>query len=52
MFRLFQRIPRGLEPVAEIFKEHVESEGTKLVKEVTEAADAKKDKESGTEGCR
>ena len=43
MFRLFQRIPRGLEPVAEIFKEHVESEGTKLVKEVTEAAESKKD---------
>ncbi|GAX75998.1 hypothetical protein CEUSTIGMA_g3441.t1 [Chlamydomonas eustigma] len=47
MFRLFQRVPRGLEPVAEIFKEHVENEGMKLVKEVTEAAESKKDKEAG-----
>lgn len=34
MYRLFQRIPKGLDPVAEIFKEHVDSEGMKLVKEV------------------
>eukprot|EP00955_Chlamydomonas_euryale_P100750 365303-Chlamydomonas_euryale.AAC.37 len=44
MFRLFQRIPKGLEPVAEIFREHVEHEGTKLVKEVTEAVESKKEK--------
>ncbi|GAX74529.1 hypothetical protein CEUSTIGMA_g1978.t1 [Chlamydomonas eustigma] len=47
MFRLFQRIPRGLDPVAEIFKEHVENEGMKLVKEVTEATESKKEKEAG-----
>jgi cullin 1 len=47
MFRLFQRIPQGLEPVAEIFKKHVDSEGMKLVKEATEAANAKKEKEAG-----
>lgn len=47
MFRLFQRIPKGLEPVAEIFREHVDHEGTKLVKEVTEAVEAKKEKEAG-----
>lgn len=47
MYRLFQRIPKGLEPVADIFKKHVEGEGMKLVKEVTEAAEAKKDKEAG-----
>ena len=47
MFRLFQRIPKGLEPVADTFRDHVETEGTKLVKEATEAAEAKKDKEAG-----
>ncbi|KAK9815921.1 hypothetical protein WJX72_012009 [[Myrmecia] bisecta] len=47
MYRLFQRIPKGLEPVADMFKKHVESEGMRLVKEVTEAANAKKDKDSG-----
>lgn len=47
MFRLFQRIPKGLEPVAELFQEHVENEGTKLVKEVTEAAESKKEKDAG-----
>lgn len=47
MYRLFQRITKGLDPVAEIFKEHVEAEGMKLVKEVTEAVEAKKEKETG-----
>ena len=46
MYRLFQRIPKGLEPVAESFKKHVESEGMKLVKEATEAATAKKEKDA------
>lgn len=43
MFRLFARIPKGLDPVADGFKRHVESEGLKLVKEVTEAALEKKE---------
>ena len=43
MFRLFSRIPKGLDPVAEAFKKHVESEGSRLVKEVTEAANQKKE---------
>ena len=47
MYRLFQRIPRGLDPVADIFKKHVESEGMKLVKEVTEAMSSKKDRDAG-----
>eukprot|EP00798_Chlamydomonas_sp_ICE-L_P016007 gene16007-22145_t len=47
MYRLFQRIPRGLDPVAEIFKEHVEQEGNKLVKDVTEAVESKKEKDGG-----
>lgn len=38
MYRLFSRINGGLTPVAESFKKHVESEGSRLVKEVTEAA--------------
>lgn len=47
MFRLFQRVHKGLEPVADIFREHVENEGNKLVKEVTEAMESKKEKEAG-----
>ena len=47
MYRLFQRIPKGLEPVADVFKKHVEGEGMKLVKEATEAATAKKEKDAG-----
>ncbi|GIL64270.1 hypothetical protein Vafri_18269 [Volvox africanus] len=45
MYRLFQRIPKGLDPVADIFKEHVDSEGMKLVKEVTEAVELAKEKQ-------
>lgn len=47
MYRLFQRIPQGLQPIAEIFKEHVEAEGMKLVKEVTEAVETKKERDTG-----
>jgi len=47
MFRLFSRVPRGLDPIADIFKQHVESEGMKLVKEVAEAVEAKKEKDAG-----
>jgi hypothetical protein len=54
MYRLFNRVPKGLEPVADMFKKHVENEGMKLVKAVTETATAKKDKEKETGGmcCR
>ncbi|PNW70797.1 hypothetical protein CHLRE_17g734400v5 [Chlamydomonas reinhardtii] len=48
MYRLFQRIPKGLDPVADIFKEHVDSEGMKLVKEVTEAVELAKEKQAKT----
>ncbi len=47
MYRLFQRIPKGLDPVADIFKKHVEAEGIKIVKEVTEAIESKKEKDAG-----
>ncbi|KAI8467553.1 MAG: Cullin [Monoraphidium minutum] len=45
MHRLFSRIVKGLDPIADIFREHVEGEGMKLVKEATSAAETKKDKE-------
>ena len=51
MYRLFQRITKGLDPVAEIFKKHVEAEGMKLVKEVTEAIQSKKEKDAGEIFC-
>ncbi len=47
MYRLFQRIPKGLDPVAELFKQHVEGEGNKLVREVSEEIESKRDKEAG-----
>lgn len=42
MYRLFFRIPKGLEPVAQIFKQHVTGEGTSLVKHAEDAATNKK----------
>jgi hypothetical protein len=50
MYRLFSRISKGLDPIADCFKEHVESEGMKLVKQVAEAAEAKKEKDAGGKG--
>lgn len=47
MYRLFQRIPKGLDPVADMFKEHVEGEGSRLVKDVAEAMEDRKAKEAG-----
>ncbi|XP_073307786.1 cullin-1-like [Primulina huaijiensis] len=42
MYRLFSKVPRGLEPVANIFKQHVTAEGTALVKQAEDAASNKK----------
>ncbi|WOK94711.1 cullin-1-like [Canna indica] len=42
MYRLFCRIPRGLDPVSQIFKQHVTVEGTALVKQAEDAASIKK----------
>ncbi|PKI41796.1 hypothetical protein CRG98_037796, partial [Punica granatum] len=42
MFRLFSKIPRGLDPVANMFKQHVTAEGTALVKLAEDAASNKK----------
>ncbi|XP_061349101.1 cullin-1 isoform X3 [Gastrolobium bilobum] len=42
MFRLFSKIPRGLDPVSSIFKQHVTTEGMALVKQAEDAASNKK----------
>ncbi|KAK2996180.1 hypothetical protein RJ639_029530 [Escallonia herrerae] len=42
MYRLFWKIPRGLDPVSNIFKQHVSTEGTALVKQAEDAASNKK----------
>ncbi|KAF7837843.1 cullin-1 [Senna tora] len=42
MFRLFSKIPRGLDPVSSIFKQHVTTEGMALVKLAEDAASNKK----------
>ncbi|XP_073113482.1 cullin-1-like [Elaeis guineensis] len=42
MYRLFCRIPRGLDPVSQIFKQHITAEGTALVKQAEDAASNKK----------
>ncbi|XVF62608.1 hypothetical protein PTKIN_Ptkin09bG0022000 [Pterospermum kingtungense] len=42
MFRLFSKIPGGLEPMSSIFKQHVTAEGTALVKQAEDAASNKK----------
>ncbi|XP_049411738.1 cullin-1 isoform X15 [Solanum stenotomum] len=42
MYRLFSKIPQGLDPVANIFKQHVTAEGTALVKQAEDAASNKK----------
>jgi cullin 1 len=52
MYRLFGRIPKGLEPMAEMFREHVESEGLKLVNEAAEAVEAKKEQKDREAGGR
>ncbi|KAK9065572.1 hypothetical protein SSX86_014973 [Deinandra increscens subsp. villosa] len=42
MYRLFSKIPRGLDPVSSMFKQHVTAEGTTLVKQAEDAASNKK----------
>ncbi|XP_022727593.1 cullin-1 isoform X6 [Durio zibethinus] len=38
MYRLYCKIPRGLDPVANIFKQHITAEGTALVEQAEDAA--------------
>ncbi|KAL6968463.1 Cullin-1 [Sarracenia purpurea var. burkii] len=42
MYRLFCKIPKGLDPIANIFKQHVTAEGTALVQQAEDAASNKK----------
>ncbi|KAL8239057.1 hypothetical protein R6Q59_015624 [Mikania micrantha] len=42
MYRLFSKIPRGLDPVSSMFKQHVTAEGITLVKQAEDAASNKK----------
>ncbi|XP_077240736.1 cullin-1-like [Tasmannia lanceolata] len=42
MYKLCRKIPRGLHPVSQIFKQHVTAEGTTLVKQAEDAASNKK----------
>ncbi|XP_031105658.1 cullin-1-like isoform X2 [Ipomoea triloba] len=42
MYILFSKIPRGLEPIATIFKQHVTAEGMTLVKQAEDAESIKK----------
>ncbi|KAG8067206.1 hypothetical protein GUJ93_ZPchr0005g14420 [Zizania palustris] len=42
MYRLFSKINRGLEPIANMFKMHVTNEGTALVKQAEDSASNKK----------
>ncbi|CAJ1878959.1 unnamed protein product [Sphenostylis stenocarpa] len=38
MYRLYHKIPKGLDPVANVFKQHITAEGTALVQQAEEAA--------------
>lgn len=51
MYRLFNRVDKGLDPVASMFKKHVEAQGLALVKQVSDAMDAKKAKDAGAPCC-
>ncbi|RZC21739.1 Cullin-1 isoform A [Glycine soja] len=37
MYRLYHKIPKGLDPVANVFKQHITVEGTSLVQQAEEA---------------
>uniref|UniRef100_A0A3Q7EZL6 Cullin-1 n=1 Tax=Solanum lycopersicum TaxID=4081 RepID=A0A3Q7EZL6_SOLLC len=50
MYRLFSKTPRGLDPVANIFKQHVTAEWTALVKQAEDAARNKKADKRGVVG--
>ncbi|KAI7747697.1 hypothetical protein M8C21_029035, partial [Ambrosia artemisiifolia] len=47
MFRLFSKIPKGLDPVANMFKQHVTAEGMSLVQQAEDAASNKAENVGG-----
>ncbi|KAF5182309.1 Cullin-1 [Thalictrum thalictroides] len=50
MYRLFLRVPNGLDPVSSTFKKHVTSEGTLLVKQAEDAVSSKKEEKKDVVG--
>ncbi|KAI3862007.1 hypothetical protein MKW98_020499, partial [Papaver atlanticum] len=42
MYNLFSKIPKGLDPVSLMFKQHVTSEGIAVVNQVEDAANSRK----------
>ncbi|CAN1834125.1 CUL1 [Linum perenne] len=49
MYRLYHKIPKGLDPVASIFKQHITAEGTVLVQQAEDAASNQTANGSGQE---
>lgn len=49
MYRLFHKIPKGLDPVANMFKQHVISEGMILVQHAEDVASSKAENTSGAQ---
>ncbi|PSS06239.1 Cullin-1 like [Actinidia chinensis var. chinensis] len=49
MYRLFCKIPKGLDPVANIFKQHVTAEGTALVQQAEDTASNKAEHTGGSQ---
>uniref|UniRef100_A0A803KZQ6 Cullin family profile domain-containing protein n=1 Tax=Chenopodium quinoa TaxID=63459 RepID=A0A803KZQ6_CHEQI len=47
MYRLYSKVPRGLEPIGVIFKTHITDEGTVLVQQAEDAATSKAETGSG-----
>lgn len=47
MFRLFSKISKGLDPVANIFKQHVTAEGMALVQQAEDAASSRAENAGG-----
>ncbi|KAJ3669563.1 hypothetical protein LUZ60_011513 [Juncus effusus] len=52
MYRLFSKISKGLDPISQMFKQHVTSEGTALVKQAEDAASNKKAEKRDTVGMQ
>ncbi|XP_071719035.1 cullin-1-like [Rutidosis leptorrhynchoides] len=47
MYRLFSKIPKGLDPVSNMFKQHVTAEGMTLVQQAEDAASSKTENVGG-----
>ncbi|GJV90390.1 cullin-1 [Tanacetum coccineum] len=47
MYKIFSQIPKGLDPVANMFKQHVTAEGTTLVQQADDAASKKSENVGG-----